>query len=752
MFEFLFKYPAAAFAKGELVLLGRWPLWLLAAGVLLAAGALAWQIRRRPATRAGAALAGLRPAAVWLLQTCLVALVLLLVWHPALSIATLKPEQNIVAVLIDDSRSMALSEEGGTRLEQAKRTLASGLLADLGRRFQVRLYRFGTSPARIEKLEQATAGAGASHIGESLKEIAAEATSLPIGAVVLLSDGADTRGGIDLETIGAIRRHRIPVHTIGFGREKFARDIELAGVETPARALPDSRLAAQVRIRQQGYARAKARLAVRESGKLVASREVVLANGEQTEAVMFQAGPAGARNLEFTIEPLAGEENLRNNAVAQLVNVEALKPRVLYLEGEPRWEFKFIRRAIEEDTGLQLVSMLRTTENKVYRQGIGDPKELEQGFPARAEELFGFQGLIIGSVESGYFTPAQQELIREFADRRGGGVLFLGGRAALAEGGYARAPFAELLPVTLPERKGTFLREETGVALAVAGRDHVVCRLEERPEKNDERWRKLPPLADHQQAGEPKPGALVLAEMKTPGGRALPLLVTQNYGHGRTAVFATGGSWRWQMLQELSDQSHELFWRQMLRWLVTGAPGTVAASTPRPVVSDESRVPLRVAVRDKAFRPVADARVQARMMGPEGAAETIELEPRAQEPGVYETQWTAEKAGSYVAEIEARRGEEQLGRDVLMVRREDGVAENFRTGQNRELLERLSAQTGGRYYRPAEAARLAKEISYSEAGITVRELRDLWDMPFVFLLALALRSTEWLLRRKWGVV
>jgi len=93
-----------------------------------------------------------------------------------------------------------------------------------------------------------------------------------------------------------------------------------------------------------------------------------------------------------------------------------------------------------------------------------------------------------------------------------------------------------------------------------------------------------------------------------------------------------------------------------------------------------------------------------------------------------------------------------LGRDVLAFRREDGVAENFATSQNRGLLEKLAEQTGGRYYTPDQAAKLASEISYSEAGITARETRDLWDMPAIFLLALGLRASEWLLRRKWGVV
>ena len=98
--------------------------------------------------------------------------------------------------------------------------------------------------------------------------------------------------------------------------------------------------------------------------------------------------------------------------------------------------------------------MLRTTENKIYRQGIADPSELADGFPAKAEDLFEYQAIIIGSVEAGYFTPGQQELLREFVDRRGGGVLFLGGRFALAMAGGAASGAADLLPTFLPAAEG----------------------------------------------------------------------------------------------------------------------------------------------------------------------------------------------------------------------------------------------------------------------------------------------------------
>src|SRR5205085_1733025 len=115
--------------------------------------------------------------------------------------------------------------------------------------------------------------------------------------------------------------------------------------------------------------------------------------------------------------------------------------------------------------------------------------------------------------------------------------------------------------------------------------------------------------------------------------------------------------------------------------------------------------------------------------------------------GVYTAKWNAPKPGSYVAEITARQGAKALGKDVVAFRREDGVAENFHREGNPELLRQLADQTGGRYYKPEDVKRLPEEIVYSEAGVTSRELKDLWDMPVIFIIVLALKSAEWVLRR-----
>jgi hypothetical protein len=757
MFQFFFKYPIPVFSKGQFVLLGAWPGWVLLLLMVACTAGLALLIWSR-LPQAAPNISKWRAGAVWLLQSLLIATVLVLLWQPAITVAELAPQQNVIAVVLDDSRSMAIADSSGklTREAAAEKALEDGVLAGLRKKFQVRLYRLDSRVTRAATTAEIQPTAPATHINDGLRQLVTDTSDLPVGAVVLLSDGSenslDGSGDLDLETIHSLRNRRLPVHTVGFGKEQAAHDVELNDVRVTSRAMAGSRIPATVTFHQRGYAGSKAILAIRDGDKTLDSREITLgADGAtQVETVFFSPGDAGVKSLHFSLGPLANEENLANNAITRLLGVTDDKRRILYVEGEPRWEYKFIRRAEDDDKIVQVASMLRTTENKIYRQGISDPKELENGFPVRPEDLFGYQGIILGSVEAGYFTPLQQELLREFVDRRGGGLLFLGGRFALGDGGWGGSSLVDLLPTYLPSSRSTFHRDPATVELTAAGSDSPITRLMDDPAKNVDRWKKLTYLMDYQEAGTAKPGAAVLIQMTGP--RKLPLLVTQNYGRGRTAVMATSGTWRWQMSQPLGDPAHDLFWQQLLRWLVLDSPGQVVVTAANHTLMDDGHIELSANVRDKEYMPAPDAKVTAHLIGPNGISVMLDMTPAADNPGVFHAAWTADKPGSYLAEVTAQKGSEELGSDTFPFERIDGVAENFHTLQNRELLEKLATETGGRYWRPEELGRLPSEISYSDAGISVRDIKELWNMPVVFLWLLLLMAAEWLLRRKWGVV
>jgi hypothetical protein len=357
MFEFFFKYPIPVFTKGRLVLLGSWPGWVLLVLIVVSVAGLGWLIWSR-LPEAAPKMQTWRAGVVWLLQSLLVTLVLVLLWQPAFSVAELKSQQNMIAVLVDDSRSMAIADSGSdgksTREAAAVRSLNAGILAGLQKRFQTRVYRLDGGIARVAKVEEMKPTAAATHINDGLKQLAAETADLPVGAVVLLSDGDENSGGVDLDTISALRNRRLPVHTVGFGKAQASHDVEMDDVSVASRAMADSRMKATVSFHQRGYAGGKTTLAVRDGDKILASKDVTLdADGTiQAQTVFFNAGTAGVKRVQFSLAPLGGEENVANNATARLVSVSGDRRRILYVEGEPRWEYKFIRRAAEDDRGI----------------------------------------------------------------------------------------------------------------------------------------------------------------------------------------------------------------------------------------------------------------------------------------------------------------------------------------------------------------------------------------------------------------
>jgi len=284
--------------------------------------------------------------------------------------------------------------------------------------------------------------------------------------------------------------------------------------------------------------------------------------------------------------------------------------------------------------------------------------------------------------------------------------------------------------------------------LAPAGATSVVTRLVDDPAANAKKWQMLPWLMDYQDAGTPKPGATVLADVLSPEGRRSPLLTSENYGRGRTAVLATSGTWRWQMRLPLGDPTHTVFWQQLLRWLVAGTPGRITASVPHTMLYDQGAVRLSAEVRDAQYNPDPNAQVEAHILGPDGLSTAVPLRPSPDAPGHFVADYTAALPGTYLAQVTSGN----LPAAVVGFERSDGVAENFHTQQNSDLLQRLAAATGGQYWRPGQISQLVRQLPYSEAGVTLRTNLPLWNLPIVFLLLLLLPLGEWFLRRRWGIV
>src|SRR5262249_46550990 len=161
-----------------------------------------------------------------------------------------------------------------------------------------------------------------------------------------------------------------------------------------------------------------------------------------------------------------------------------------YVEGEPRYEIGYIRRAVEADSNIQLVALLRTAENKFLRLGVDGADELASGFPRTRAELFRYRAVILGSIEASSFTHDQLAMLAEFVNARGGGLLMLGGRRSFSEGGYAGTPLADVMPVTVsgtavPDSLTFFANLK--VTLTPPGVGHAVAQVAETPSASVDR-------------------------------------------------------------------------------------------------------------------------------------------------------------------------------------------------------------------------------------------------------------------------
>lgn len=747
MFELLFQYPQSYFAAGD-VLLQTWgsteQLFLLGGLALLLVLVSLWRWRAR--------LSAARLLVIGTLQILTLGVVIAMLAQPVLEIEQIRPGDNRVVILVDTSRSMAMSDDGQqTRLQAVSGQLQEGLLRNLEREnITADIRTFGGEVSNWSDLLD-TPASGSSSLVEQLETQLRQASQQATAGVILVSDGADNSGEVDEIRLAGLAGFGIPVHTLGVGSSSAGVDLQVSSISLPTSAMPQARITADVTLRGGSEPRAST-LKVYDGDRIIAVQDVQLAGNNQLSQarISLPTGEVGVRDLRFELDAAAAESNLVNNSFRHTLTVARDQPRVLYVEGEPRWEYKFARRALDDSGFLFLHGLLQTSVNKTYRQGIESPEQLENGFPMTREELYSYQAVIIGSQEAASLAREQQQMLRDFVDLRGGSLLMLGGRAGLADGGWQNTPVADVLPVNLQDLpQPSFVRTQTDVVITEAGERAGWLDLRPDQESIELGFDQLPAIADYQLVGEIKPGATVLMEVQGEAGQT-PLLAWQRFGRGKAFVFATGGSWRWQMQLPHQDLTHELFWQSLLREMISEVPAQVSFDTDKSWYRDTDLVRVSATVRDTDYLPSADAELRVQARDSSGQTQTIAMRQVAGQPGRYEGEFQVGAEGLVQLDMTGSLGETTLDPVRHFTRRDDGILEHYDSMLDETMLRRISSATGGIYSRPDDTDALIEALQFSPSGVTETQWLPLWSMPFNFLLLLLLKLSEWLLRRHWG--
>lgn len=741
MIEFFFKYPRSVFNDSEFIFASGWPLWILAVLLFAFFVTLLVIMARRPGNMKGYQL-----GTIGFIQLLMLAVVLIVVWQPALVSERLLSGENAVVIMLDTSGSMTFNEGGATRMDQAQALLTPDSLAGIADIYNILPYGFADSANTMDAFSILPDPGTATNLGQSVLQTLRQASGASLGAVILVSDGADNSGAISQSELSEIASFGVPIHSVGIGRESIPEDLELSEILLPEKALPGTTLSARVAIRhdQGGSARVK----VYDGDTFLTTQDIVLGNDQNMTLafVDIEVPEPGQLDLRFTLDPINNESNLANNTRSRVVDVEESRYKVLYVEGEPRWEYKFLQRALNDDPSIQLSTLLKVTPNKYYRQGIESPEQLENGFPEERAELFNYDALIIGSLNAAELTSEQHAMIRDFVSDRGGSLMMLAGLNGLGLGGWGETVVNEILPSRLNADNAAFVREKAPVTLTDSGRLAPMLQFSDSESENERLWSELPEIADHQQLGPLRPAATTLLGVNVEG-RIQPLLVTQPYGKGQSYIMATGGTWRWQMSLPVADMRHETFWRQLTRGLVANSPRPFELTSR---VQNEE-ISVRAQVRDPDAEENQGLEISAVVSSENSDVVSLDLQPVPGQPGVYEASFTPNQTGLYSIEAISRVGESLVSATTTAVRYDEGQ-EIFNVRQNRPLLERISLLTGGQYWSPEQWDEIPEAISYSTAGITEQQISYLWDAPFFFLLLILLKTAEWLLRRHWRTI
>ncbi len=726
--------------------------WWAVLGLLAAAGGVAWMAYRQAPVAAG------RRALLSTVRFFTLLLLIVLLMRPVAFAGPDGPADAVVPILVDTSRSMSIPDaDGERRIDRARRAVTTDLLPALSPRFIVDVLAFGESvrPAAPEELG---ATARRSDLEGALRAVLERYRGKPVAGIVILSDGGDT-GGAAARTPADTP---VPVFPMGVGTAAAGRDREVVSVTAAEAVLDDSRIDLAVSAVSHGEGASAIELRLLENGRLIDVRRVTPAGEGTPVHALFTVAPAPGAPTVYTVEmpPDAGERVPENNRRSVLVGPPARPRRVLLVQGAPGFEGSFLRRAWEGDAGLDIDSVVRKGKTEggadtfYIQAAAARGQALASGYPARRDDLFAYDAVVLANVEAATLTGAQLDATRDFVGRRGGGLLVLGAQSFRP--GPAGASIEELLPLDLGGRGGGVLaaavppRAANRVGLTAAGATHPIMQLTPAAEESRKRWDAVPALASVSPLGGPRPGATVLATTSGPGGVPRALIAVQRYGEGRSMIFAGEASWRWRMLLPAADRSYETFWRQAVRWLATPAPDPVAVAVPAGAAPGDV-VTVRVAARSPAFEPLDGVQVQVRVTLPSGRIETVAAVASDADRGTFLARYPADEAGVHrvEADVQAPGAPAVSARAALLVGGEDPEMADPRL--NLALLQRIAAASGGHTLAPGQAGALAAELVAAAPAARPGARRDLWHNGSSFAAIVALLGAEWTLRRRWGL-
>ena len=776
--------------------------------VLVAAGLVVWIYKSTPVT-----VAPWRRRTLVTLRIVFLALLLALLLRPVLAFTVEGSIRRVLVMLVDGSASMQIADprldandqkraaiakgvldakgelkqtldrsrsrefEQVSRLELMKAALQNeriDLLPRLDQEFDLSAFSFGQGLAELSarKLETNASGSGRNRkasvesfdwvhrmeatapstaIGDAIREVMNRKRGQPLAGIVLVTDGVNNSGSQPRDAAAAARAEGVPLYIYGVGITS-PRDLIVQNLFAPDVTFVKDEVPLTVRVRGQGLNGESAELQLKLDGQVVATKTLTFTNdAEQVVPLKFTPPTLGEFELTASIESRADEAVKDNNSRSQRIKVIDSKIKVLLVDQSPRWEFKYLQMMLLRDRRVELKCFLVEGDKAISR--TADTPYLPE-FPARRDELFKYDLVILGDVDPKMLTALHQENLNKLVSDFGGALVVLAGKRHMPAQ-YRRSVLEKLLPVefdppTTDSRVDVIADKPIKLQLTAAGRTSAMLRLSDRDDENAQMWAQLPPIYWAARVTRAKPAAEVLVVdpdvSKESRFGKMPVIAVQQYGLGQVMFVGTDNLWRWR--KNAGDFYYTAVWGQIAQRVsiqrLLGVSRRTQLSTDRQNYMTGDRVAVYARLYSGAgFEPVQEPAVKGSfgLKNGQGPRTEVALRPVPDQPAMYRGEFIATGAGGYGFSVE------NDPQTVLDFNVTEPKFEFGETAMNEPLLKELATTTGGQFFREENLYKLPETIAAKTERVQSPMEVELWASPLYFLLLLGVVTAEWVLRK-----
>ena len=690
--------------------------------------------------------------ALHLLRLFVAVLVALTLLRPERVVLTRRSEQPRVAVLWDGSGSMATNDvvsgerHVSTRADWVKQQVDGKFWQPLEKQYQVTVESFSEPPADPKKAADIEIG---TDLNSPLQRLLEQHSDLR--AVVLLTDGDWNLGKSPITAATALAQRDVPVFAVGVGSDSYLPDIELQSVLAPTYGLVNERISVMFTLQNHLPREVKSAVSLEGPGDTKATKNVTIPPMSQLQDVIVFT-PQTEGESDFTVRlPVEPEEVFANNNERTFhlsIRKEILK--VLVVDSQPRWEYRYLRNALMRDPGVSVNTILYNPQI-----GMGEGVGYLNEFPPKREDLQGYDVVFLGDVGvgEGMLNSENADMLKGLIEQQASGLVFLPGELG-RQRTIADSPLGELLPVETDYAKGPGFvsTAESRMELTLRGRDHWLTMLATDPDANQAVWRGLPGFNWYAPVVRSKPGSEVLAVHEVARNQygRIPLLVTRNAGNGKVLYMGTDSAWRWR--KGVEDTYHYRFWGQVVRWMAherhlaqdEGVRFFYSPETPK----RGDHVRLSATILDKVGAPVNEGKVTVNLTAPSGASENLELTTENPEWGLRTGQFVPREGGRYQVEVNC----EAAGRH-LKTQLDVSVPTLEKVGLPAKLdvLREIAALTNGRFAGPDDLPQMISGLSLLPERKPEEHRFRLWCDPRWCAALISLFALYWVGRKVAGL-